>query len=431
MIKRLSGILLLSPLFLYAVSPVAIHQNGLIAVIAGIVYYVCLLRIKKGEDALADLSEKSGVGIIYFIVFYLSQGVSFLNGWMRLIVTASLTLLCFVFLNSIKSYKQIRVTAAVLLVVTVLISAGGIYMRKYAQEQYEHALALEKENKIDDAITQYKATLKYDPNHKKAQHDLASLLAERKLVDELREVLDKYWYLDLNNIDLRLELAQALFSEQKLDDAFIQYRKVAICNGDILLARSMLGLLYMKKGKFREALYEYLYIFKKDPEYDGIKGNIKSLSDAWGWIDNGDFHYWTDNGLPQKWTKDKGVFVSMKRIGESNECVEMKTTIHYGNLSQTIEVLPSTEYIFSVFNMVKPKSAASFDIYGHESGGLFKSETLLNSKWTKQKAEFTTGKLDNQITIYLQGVKPGDVVYWNNVRLDIGGKVCGKEISKT
>jgi len=159
---------------------------------------------------------------------------------------------------------------------------------KEADRLVRSADALLLRNIYDQAIAQCKDALKVDPSHRGALERLGKLYfakkdyadavniyirlmsvdpAHKEIQKNLIQALDAYgddkaviymatWYFDQNTYDPDIQryLANALFDQEKFDEAITAYRRVLRDSPEDLLAMERLATAYMQNKQYEEAL---------------------------------------------------------------------------------------------------------------------------------------------------------------------------------
>jgi tetratricopeptide (TPR) repeat protein len=108
-------------------------------------------------------------------------------------------------------------------------------------------------NRIDAAITQYKAALEMEPRDSSAQFGLAVAFRRKLLLDEAAAALDAVKELDAKYPGLRLERGRLAEARGDLEGAVAAYREALEQTPTDLALQSRLGAVLMMTGKLDEA----------------------------------------------------------------------------------------------------------------------------------------------------------------------------------
>ena len=119
--------------------------------------------------------------------------------------------------------------------------------------RYNYALALERVNRSDDALDEYRAAVEIDEGYVMAWNNLGVLLQKKGLLNESREVFERALEVDSNNSLVLLNYAN-LLSELGVDgDAEASYRKVIEVDSEYKeVYRNFAQFLY-NNGRYAEA----------------------------------------------------------------------------------------------------------------------------------------------------------------------------------
>ncbi len=134
-----------------------------------------------------------------------------------------------------------------------------------------------KENKIDEAIRHFHASLMLDPKNDSALVGYARALHAKgennKAVAALRQALR----FKPESIDAHHNLGFILYKEGRIDEAIVEYQKAIALNGKDPSLHNNLGNAYVKKGKMNEAVFEFRKVLKINPQNAGSHNNLAML----------------------------------------------------------------------------------------------------------------------------------------------------------
>jgi len=130
---------------------------------------------------------------------------------------------------------------------------------------YSLAVALEQQNKINDAISEYRRTIELQPSDALAHNNLGVLLQKQNQIDaaiaEYRRAIawDPLYAASHNN------LGSALREKGQLHEAVARYRRAIEIDGKYTKARYNLGVILKEQRKSDEAAAEFRHAIESDP----------------------------------------------------------------------------------------------------------------------------------------------------------------------
>jgi protein O-mannosyl-transferase len=147
-----------------------------------------------------------------------------------------------------------------------------------------------REDKLAEAVQQYEAALRAEPNYAEAHNNLGTVLLRLKRWDEAIEhqvaaarLKPEFLYV--------FNLANAFADAGKANDAIAQYQQALRLDPDSSASHHNLGLVLQGQGRTQEATAEFSAALKLQPEYESAEYNIANrLADA-GRIDEAIPHY--------------------------------------------------------------------------------------------------------------------------------------------
>jgi protein O-mannosyl-transferase len=167
-----------------------------------------------------------------------------------------------------------------------MISVGeGNYMA-----HYNLGNLYSRQDKLAEAVQQYEAALRAEPNYAEAQNNLGTVLLRLGRFDEAiarhaAAVRSKPEYLYTFN------LANALADAGKGSEAIAQYQQALRLNPGASAAHHNLGLVLQAQGKSAEAMAEFRAALQLQPDYESAEHNLANrLADA-GQLDEAIAHY--------------------------------------------------------------------------------------------------------------------------------------------
>ena len=123
-----------------------------------------------------------------------------------------------------------------------------------------------KQDKVDDAIEEFRAALRIRPDHVDARANLGSGLASKGLADEAIAELREALRLKPEGVDIHYNLGNALATQGKVDEAIAEYREALRLQPNRFDIHYNLGEALGKQGKLEEAITEYRETLRLKPE---------------------------------------------------------------------------------------------------------------------------------------------------------------------
>ena len=133
---------------------------------------------------------------------------------------------------------------------------------------------LSRQGRMDEAMTNYEASLKINPNYADAQNNLGHALAERKqfatAIGHYRAALRN----SPNNVEIHNNLGNALAETGDAEGALAEYRFVLERNPEHADAHNNLGIALAMKGQLNEAIEHFNQALRAKPMDAGAHGNL-------------------------------------------------------------------------------------------------------------------------------------------------------------
>ena len=147
-----------------------------------------------------------------------------------------------------------------------------------------------REEKLTDAVQQYEAALRAEPNYAEAENNLGTVLLRLRRFDEAiahhaaaARIKPEYLYV--------FNLANAYADAGKPSEAIAQYQQALRLNPNSSAAHHNLGLVLQGQGRSQEAMAEFRAALALQPDYESAEHNLANrLADA-GRLDEAIAHY--------------------------------------------------------------------------------------------------------------------------------------------
>jgi len=153
--------------------------------------------------------------------------------------------------------------------------------------------ALSAEGRTDEAIEQFRLTLKYHPNSLLAYKNLGRELMKNNLPQEAIEEYKRALKIAPKDLDLHGGLADAYEKAGMTDEMAEQYRTILKLRPDSASAHTKLAIALAEKGQTGQAVEHYEKALSIDPDYVDAHYNLGSLYANSGRMDDALIHFET------------------------------------------------------------------------------------------------------------------------------------------
>lgn len=178
--------------------------------------------------------------------------------------------------------------ALTLAVLTSLAAAQALYWRN-GVTLWEHALsctpdngiarnflgyALYKDNRLDEAVVEFKKSIALKPNYAEPENNLGIILLQEGEVDRAIDHFNRALEIDRGNVEARNNLALALIKKKKFDEAIQQLQIVLRLKPRRPDSYNNLGLALLDKGDVDGAMAQFLRALDLKPDYADGHANL-------------------------------------------------------------------------------------------------------------------------------------------------------------
>jgi len=160
-----------------------------------------------------------------------------------------------------------------------------------ARAHYNLGLVIQKQGRLDEAISRYRQAIKLKPDHVQAYNNLGLALSSQGRFDEAAGQFNRALQLSPDFSDAYYNLAIALKSQGKLDDAITNYRLAIQFNPDYAEAHHNLGNVLEIQGKPDEAAAHYRQAIRIKPDDAKAHNNLGIILKTQGKLDEAISHY--------------------------------------------------------------------------------------------------------------------------------------------
>jgi len=145
----------------------------------------------------------------------------------------------------------------------------------------------------DEAIDQYKATLKIQPDHAEAHNNLATVYLKKGAVDDAAEHLKAALTINPGYADAHSNLGAVLLKKGLFDEAISELETAVRLRRSLTQAHSNLGAAYVIKGQLDKAISEYRIALDQDPGNTTVHFNLANAYFKKGMYDDSVAEYRT------------------------------------------------------------------------------------------------------------------------------------------
>jgi tetratricopeptide (TPR) repeat protein len=135
-------------------------------------------------------------------------------------------------------------------------------------------IALFKQSRVDEAISQYREALRLKPDYAEAHYDLGSALAVNDQTDAAIVEFQKAIQLEPDYAPARVNLGTALGREGQTDEAIGQYREALRLQPDNAELYYDLGTALGMNGRIDEAIVQFQEALRLQPDYAAARHNL-------------------------------------------------------------------------------------------------------------------------------------------------------------
>jgi Tfp pilus assembly protein PilF len=226
--------------------------------------------IQVGSQSMADrYTYVPLIGIFIMMAWGLSQ-ITTNKLCKNIILIMSITLIIVMFIITNVQIKYWRNTTS------LFERALDVTKNNYIAH-FGFGNELLKKNKIDEAISHFRASLILDPKNDHALVVYAWALHKKGENDEAITMLRQASRINPKSADAHHKLGFILFQVGQIDEAIIEYQKAIDLNNENPLLHNDLGIAFVNKGKINEAIKEFREVLRLNPGNAGTHNNLAML----------------------------------------------------------------------------------------------------------------------------------------------------------
>ena len=151
--------------------------------------------------------------------------------------------------------------------------------------------ALQRQGRLEEAISHYQQALRLKPDYGAAQLNLASALAEQGKFKQANEHYQEALKLKPNDAGIHNNFATFLAQQGKIDEAIAHFSKAVQIRPDFAEVYNNLGNVFKQQGKVDEAFANYSKALEIKPSYAEAHNNLGVLLAKRGRLKEATNHY--------------------------------------------------------------------------------------------------------------------------------------------
>ena len=196
----------------------------------------------------------------------------------------------------------LSVAGSAVIVVCMTLARQQLGHWKDSETLGRHALEVTKNNylahlslgvflfnkgQMDEAIRQYRETIRLRPDYADAHYNLGTALGVKGQIDEAIRQFQEAIRLNPDYAEAHNNLGINLGMKGQIDEAISQLQKAIRLNPDYAEAHNNLGTALGKKGQMDEAIRQYQEAIRLNPDYADARNNLQNALLKKGQTDGG------------------------------------------------------------------------------------------------------------------------------------------------
>ncbi|MDB9729180.1 tetratricopeptide repeat protein, partial [Amylibacter sp.] len=145
-----------------------------------------------------------------------------------------------------------------------------------ADAHYNMGIALQKQNKLEEAIVAYNKALALKPDYAEAYNNMGTALQVQSKLEEAIEAYNKTIAIKPDYAEAYINMGTALLKQSKLEEATEAYSKALAVKPDYAEAYNNMGIALQEQGKLEEAIEAYNKALVINPDYADAHYNMGS-----------------------------------------------------------------------------------------------------------------------------------------------------------
>lgn len=205
-----------------------------------------------------------------------------------------------------------KLRAIILVAAALLLSAEAYATRRYlrhwknTETLYRHMLsfapeapelhlglanALDLERRRDEAVREFRETIRLSPDHARAHFNLGTTLYRLGKIDEAIACFEKALQFDPDHAKCHTNLGNALKQKGKLDEAIGHFKEALQHKPDLVAAHYNMAGTLLKLGRLGQAISGYQRALELDPDHFKAHSNLGTALKRQGNVDEAANHY--------------------------------------------------------------------------------------------------------------------------------------------
>ena len=156
---------------------------------------------------------------------------------------------------------------------------------EFAEARNNLGVDLQRMGRFEDAESQYREVLKIDPYLAEAHHNLGEVLLRKGKIEEAIVHINAALRIDPDYPEARDSLGNALQRMGKVEDAVTQYQAALRLRPDYPEAHNNLGAALSRMGRFEEALAQHQEALRLKPDFADAHFNLANALQNLGRLD--------------------------------------------------------------------------------------------------------------------------------------------------
>ncbi|QLE56662.1 tetratricopeptide repeat protein [Nostoc sp. TCL26-01] len=259
-------------------------------------------------------------------------------------------------------------------------------------------VALKAQGKLDEAITAYRQAIKIDPNSRNAHYNLGISLKAQGKLDEAIAAYRQAIKIDPNYVNAHHNLGITLKAQGRLDEAIAAYRQAIKIDPNFALAHNGLGDALDDQGKLDEAIAAYRQAIEIDPNYLDAHYNLGISLKAQGKLDGAIAAYRQAIEIdPNYVNAHHNLGISLKAQGKLDEAIAA--------YRQAIKINPNVAIAHNGLGDALDDQGKLDEAIAAYRQAIQLDPNLANAHYNLGISLKAQGKLDEAITAYRQAIQ--------------------------